>query len=72
MVPEKLEELNNRPFKQMDGYRRSAYLEEEKPYMLPLPASAFEPAIWLVSRVAKRLSCYGRQEQVLRSLQPNR
>ena len=42
-VAEKLKELNNRPFKQMAGCRRNAYLEEEKPYMLPLPASAYEP-----------------------------
>ena len=42
-VAEKQDELNSRPFKQMAGCRRSAYLEEEKPYMLPLPASAFEP-----------------------------
>ena len=30
----------------MAGCRRSAYLEEERPYMLPLPASAYEPAVW--------------------------
>ena len=36
----------------MAGCRRSACLEEEKPYMLPLPASAFEPAVWSVARVA--------------------
>ena len=36
----------------MAGCRRSAYLEEEKPYMLPLPVSAFEPAVWSVAKVA--------------------
>ena len=51
-VAEKLKELNNRPFKQMAGCRRNAYLEEEKPYMLPLPASAYEPAVWSVAKVA--------------------
>lgn len=51
-VAEKQDELNSRPFKQMAGCRRSAYLEEEKPYMLPLPASAFEPAVWSVAKVA--------------------
>ena len=51
-VAEKLEELNSRPFKQMAGCRRSAYLEEEKPYMLRLPDSAFEPAVWSVAKVA--------------------
>ena len=51
-VTEKLEELNSRPFKQMAGCRRSAYLEEKKPYMLPLPASAFEPAVCSIAKVA--------------------
>ena len=51
-VAEKLAELNSRPFKQMAGCRRSAYLEEEKPYMLPLPASAYESAVWSVAKVA--------------------
>ena len=51
-VAEKLDELNSRSFKQMAGCRRSAYLEEEKPYMLPLPVSAFEPAVWSVAKVA--------------------
>ena len=51
-VAEKQDELNSRPFKQMAGCRRSTYLEEEKPYMLPLPASAFEPAVWSVAKVA--------------------
>ena len=36
----------------MAACRRSAYPEEEKPYMLPLPASAFEPAVWSVAKVA--------------------
>lgn len=40
-VAEKLEELNNRPFQRMAGTHRSAWLEEEKPYMLPLPAVPF-------------------------------
>ena len=35
-----------------ERYRRSAYLEEQKPYMLPLPVSAFEPAVWSVAKVA--------------------
>ena len=37
-VAEKLEELNSRN-KQHIGTRRSAYLEEEQAYMLPLPAA---------------------------------
>ena len=50
-IAEKLEELNNRPFQRMAGTRRSAWLEEEKPYMLPLPAVPFETAVWSVAKV---------------------
>lgn len=50
-VRQKLEELNGRKFKQRAGSRRSAYLEEEKEYMLPLPVSDFEPAVWSVAKV---------------------
>ncbi|MBQ1389643.1 MAG: IS21 family transposase, partial [Clostridia bacterium] len=48
---QKLEELNERPFKQRVGNRKSAYLNEEKAYMLPLPASSYEPAVWSVAKV---------------------
>jgi len=50
-IAEKLEELNNRPFQRMAGTRRSAWLEEEKQYMLPLPAVPFEAAVWSVAKV---------------------
>ena len=50
-VAEKLEELNNREFKQHTGTRRSAYLEEEQAYMLPLPAAPFEAAVWSAAKV---------------------
>ena len=45
-VAEKLEELNDRPFQKREGTRRSAYCNEEKEYMLPLPVYPYEPAIW--------------------------
>lgn len=48
---EKLEEFNTREFRVRTGCRRSAYLEEEKAYMLPLPATPFEPAVWSVAKV---------------------
>jgi len=48
---EKLEEFNTREFRVRTGCRRSAYLEEEKAYMLPLPAIPFEPAVWSVAKV---------------------
>ena len=66
-ITEKLEELNNRPFQRMAGMRRSAYLEEEKQYMLPLPAMPFETAAWYVAKVP--LSGIRRQKQVLCSIQ---
>lgn len=50
-VAEKLEEMNSRQFKQREGNRRSAYLEEEKDYMLPLPAVEFEAAVWTTAKV---------------------
>ena len=50
-VAEKLEELNNREFKQHIGTRRSAYLEEEQAYMLPLPTAPFEAAVWSMAKV---------------------
>ena len=52
-VTEKLEELNGREFQQRTGTRRSAYLEEEQPYMLPLPATPFESAVWSVAKSAQ-------------------
>ena len=50
-IVEKLEELNSRPFQRMAGTRHSAYLEEEKQYMLPLPAVPFEAAVWSIAKV---------------------
>lgn len=50
-VAENLDELNNRPFKQRTGSRRSAYLEEERAYMLPLPVTPFEAAVWSAAKV---------------------
>ena len=50
-IAEKPEELNNRPFQRMTGTRKSACLEEEKQYMLPLPAVPFEAAVWSVAKV---------------------
>ena len=42
----KLEERNLREFRQREGCRRSAYLEEEKAFMKPLPAQRYEFATW--------------------------
>jgi transposase len=45
-VSEKLEALNDRPFKGREGCRRSAYLDEEKEFMRPLPNTPYEAAVW--------------------------
>ncbi|MGL6200904.1 MAG: IS21 family transposase [Lachnospiraceae bacterium] len=50
-VYEKLEELNARPFQKRAGNRRLAYENEEKEFMLPLPAAPYEPAIWSTAKV---------------------
>lgn len=50
-VAEKLEELNNRPFKKRPGNRKTAYETEEKEFMLPLPKNRYEPAIWSTATV---------------------
>ncbi len=45
-VHTKLEELNLRNFTQREGCRRTAYLEEEKAFMKPLPPQRYELATW--------------------------
>ncbi len=50
-VAEKLEELNSRDFKKRPGNRNSAFEEEEKEFMRPLPATPYEPSIWLNPKV---------------------
>lgn len=50
-VAEKLEELNNRPFQKRIGNRRSAFENEEKAFMQPLPMFSFEPAVWSTAKV---------------------
>ena len=50
-VAEKLEELNARPFKKRPGSRKSAFDEEEKEFLRPLPKNTYEPSIWLNPKV---------------------
>jgi transposase len=47
----KLEEYNNKPFQKKEGCRRSVFLAEEKPMLLPLPATLYELATWKVATV---------------------
>ena len=51
-VQEKLEELNRRPFKKpRTGCRLSAFEQEEKEFLQPLPIHAYEPSVWLSQKV---------------------
>lgn len=45
-ISEKLEEFNDKPFQKKPGSRKSAFLQEEKALLLPLPASPYELATW--------------------------
>jgi len=49
-VKEKLLEFNEKPFQKKPGNRASA-LEEEKPFLLPLPKHSFEMAEWRIATV---------------------
>jgi transposase len=46
-----LSKLNAQPFQKLDGSRDSWFETYEKPKLLPLPASAFELAIWSTATV---------------------
>src|SRR5690606_23251629 len=48
---EKLAAFNQRPFQKRPGSRLSAFLDEEKHALLPLPSSAYESATWKVATV---------------------
>lgn len=48
---EKLREFNNKPFQKKQGSRKSEFLENEKDYLLPLPATHYELASWKIATV---------------------
>ncbi len=50
-IREKLNEFNNKPFQKKEGSRLSVFLEEEKPMLLPLPATPYELATWKIATV---------------------
>lgn len=51
-VFQKLDEFNRKPFQKRPGSRLSVFLDEEKPFLLPLPERAFELATWKITTVA--------------------
>ena len=50
-IREKVDELNDRPFQKRKGSRRSAFIEEEKDFLMPLPASLYETAVWSTATI---------------------
>ena len=50
-IHEKLEEFNAKPFQKKKGSRLSAFLEEEKDFLMPLPASPYETAVWSTATI---------------------
>ena len=47
----KLDEFNSRPFQKRKGCRLSAFEEEENAFLLPLPSTPYETAVWSVETV---------------------
>jgi transposase len=45
-IREKLQEFNEKPFQKKKGSRLTAFEEEEKSFLMPLPASSYETAVW--------------------------
>ena len=52
-VSEKLDEFNAKDFKKREGSRLTAFLNEEKSFLKPLPATPYEPAVWSTATVQK-------------------
>jgi transposase len=52
-VSEKLEEFNTKDFKKREGSRLTAFLNEEKPFLKPLPVTPYETAVWTKATVQK-------------------
>jgi transposase len=50
-IREKLDVLNAKPFQKKEGSRRSVFMTEEKPFLLPLPATPYELATWKTATV---------------------
>ena len=50
-IAELLEDMNNRPFKKLEGCRRSAFEQVDRPAMKPLPGTRYELAQWQKKKV---------------------
>lgn len=50
-IHEKLKEFNAKPFQKKKGSQLSAFIEEEKDFLMPLPASPYETAVWSTATI---------------------
>jgi hypothetical protein len=50
-IREKLEVFNRKPFQKKEGSRLSVFLEQEKPFLQPLPGTPYELATWKIAIV---------------------
>lgn len=50
-IVERLNEFNAKPFQKRKRSRLSAFLEEEKEFLMPLPASPYETAVWSTATI---------------------
>ena len=50
-IRELLEQLNSRPFKKLDGSRKSRFVELDRPALRPLPPRAYEFGHWKKAKV---------------------
>jgi len=50
-IQEKLAEFNKKPFKKKKGSRFLAFEEEEKSFLMPLPAAPYETAVWSTATI---------------------
>ena len=50
-IREKLIEYNEHPFQKKKGSRKSVFEEEEKVFLMPLPATRYETAVWSTATI---------------------
>lgn len=50
-IQEKLKEFNEKPFQKKKGSRLSAFEEEEQSFLIPLPDSPYETAVWSTATI---------------------
>ena len=64
-IRNKLEQFNHKLFQKKEGSRISLFLEEEKPFLIPLPATRFELADWKQAYRPVQLSHKHRKNAIL-------